>query len=152
MARRDAPRNRPNKAAQPVTATAAGHRVGVTRAYEAHAHHDGTRVLVDRLWPRGLSKQQVAVDLWLKDVAPSDALRRWYGHQPRRWPAFALRYRAELARHDDLLRLLDELRRRGPVVLLYGARDTERNNAVVLRDVLEERAAAPTSTSKGKAK
>lgn len=108
------------------------------RAYEASGHGDGLRVLVDRLWPRGLSKQQLAVDLWLKDVAPSDALRRWYGHQPRRWPAFAARYRAELGRHRDLLRLLEGLRRRGPVTLLYGARDTERNNAVVLREVLEE--------------
>jgi uncharacterized protein YeaO (DUF488 family) len=97
------------------------------------------RVLVDRLWPRGLSKEQLAADFWLKDAAPSDALRRWYAHTPRRWKSFAAKYRAELAQRTDLLRLLDELRRRGRVTLLYGARDTVRNNAVVLREVLEER-------------
>lgn len=97
------------------------------------------RVLVDRLWPRGLSKEQLAVDFWLKDVAPSNALRRWYGHEPRRWKSFAAKYRAELAQRTDLLRLLDELRRRGRVTLLYGARDEALNNAVVLREVIEER-------------
>lgn len=113
--------------------------VGLKRAYEQPSPSDGMRVLVDRLWPRGLSKTQLAVDFWLKDAAPSDALRRWYGHNPSRWEAFAARYRAELAERSDLLRLLDELRRRGRVTLLYGARDTARNNAVVLREVLEER-------------
>ena len=97
------------------------------------------RVLVDRLWPRGLSKDHLAVDFWLKDAAPSDELRRWYGHDPRRWESFAAKYRAELAQRTDLLHLLDELRRRGRVTLLYGARDTARNNAVVLREVLQER-------------
>ena len=97
------------------------------------------RVLVDRLWPRGLNKTQLAVDFWLKDAAPSDALRRWYGHQPGRWASFAAKYRAELAQRANVLRLLDELRRRGRVTLLYSARDTARNNAVVLREVLEER-------------
>lgn len=100
------------------------------------------RVLVDRLWPRGLSKDHLAIDFWLKDAAPSDELRRWYGHKPRRWESFAAKYRAELAQRLDLLRLLDELRRRGRVTLLYGARDTARNNAVVLRAVLEERRGA----------
>ncbi len=100
------------------------------------------RVLVDRLWPRGVSKEQLAVDFWLKDAAPSDALRRWYGHKPGRWESFAAKYRAELAQRADLFRLLDELRRRGRVTLLYGARDTARNNAVVLRAVLEERRCA----------
>ncbi len=97
------------------------------------------RVLVDRLWPRGLSREQLAVDFWLKDVAPSNALRRWYGHESSRWRSFAAKYRAELAQRTDLLRLLDELRRRGRVTLLYGARDEARNNAAVLRDVMEER-------------
>lgn len=116
--------------------------VGVKRAYEPASSDDGMRVLVDRLWPRGVSKEQLAVDFWLKDAAPSDALRRWYGHKPRRWESFAAKYRSELARRADLLRLLDELRRRGRVTLLYGARDTARNNAVVLRAVLEERRCA----------
>lgn len=116
--------------------------VGLKRAYEQPSPGDGMRVLVDRLWPRGLSKEQLAVDFWLKDAAPSDALRRWYGHDPRRWESFAAKYRAELAQRTDLLRLLDELRRRGRVTLLYGARDAARNNAVVLREVLEERRCA----------
>jgi uncharacterized protein YeaO (DUF488 family) len=115
--------------------------VGLKRAYEDHGPRDGLRVLVDRLWPRGLSKKALAVDFWLKDLAPSDALRRWYGHRPSRWASFAAKYRVELAKEKRvaLLRLLDELRRRGRVTLLYGARDTERNHAVVLRDALEER-------------
>jgi uncharacterized protein YeaO (DUF488 family) len=113
--------------------------VGLKRAYEGPAPGDGMRVLVDRLWPRGLSKEQLAVDFWLKDAAPSDALRRWYGHEPGRWESFVAKYRAELARRTDLLRLMDELRRRGRITLLYGARDAARNNAVVLREVLEER-------------
>jgi uncharacterized protein YeaO (DUF488 family) len=114
--------------------------VMLKRAYDASSPRDGMRVLVDRLWPRGLSRAKLAIDLWLKDAAPSDALRRWYGHQPARWESFASRYRAELAQRTDVLRVLDELRRRGRVTLLYSARDAARNNAVVLRDVLEEAA------------
>ncbi len=122
--------------------------VGLKRAYEAPSASDGMRVLVDRLWPRGLTKDQLAVDFWLKEAAPSDTLRRWYGHQPGRWQSFARKYRAELEQRTDLLRLLDELRRRGRVTLLYGARDTARNNAVVLREVLEERRCAAKRTRK----
>ena len=107
------------------------------------------RVLVDRLWPRGLSKEQLAIDFWLKDAAPSDALRRWYGHEPRRWKSFAAKYRAELTRRTDPLRLLDELRRRGRVTLLYGARDTAHNHAIVLREVLEERGCGGRRIQKG---
>lgn len=116
--------------------------VGLKRAYERPSPGDGMRVLVDRLWPRGLSREQLEVDLWLKDAAPSDALRRWYGHSPSRWESFAAKYRAELAQRADLLHLLDELRRRGRITLLYGARDTDCNNAVVLREVLEQRRCA----------
>ena len=122
--------------------------VGLKRAYEAPSPNDGMRVLVDRLWPRGLTKDQLAVDFWLKEAAPSDALRRWYGHRPGRWKSFAEKYRTELEQRTDLLRLLDELRRRGRVTLLYGARDTARNNAVVLREVLEERRCAAKRTRK----
>ena len=104
------------------------------------------RVLIDRLWPRGLSKEHLAIDFWLKEVAPSDALRRWFGHKPDRWEPFAAKYRAELAQRADLLRLLDELRRRGRVTLVYGASDTKRNNAVVLRELLEERHPARTTS------
>lgn len=134
----------PNRGAFPTTAKRIRRRgnrraVYLKRAYERPDPRDGMRILVDRLWPRGLSKQQLAVDFWLKDAAPSDALRRWYGHEPRRWESFASRYRAELARRTILLRLLDDLRRRGRITLLYAARDAARNNAVVLREVLEER-------------
>ena len=123
--------------------------VCLKRAYERPSPSDGMRVLVDRLWPRGLSKEQLAVDFWLKGAAPSDALRRWYGHEPRRWESFAAKYRAELTQRTDLLQLLDELRRRGRVTLLYGARDAARNNAVVLREVLEERSFAERHMQKG---
>ena len=123
--------------------------VALKRAYDQPSPDDGMRVLVDRLWPRGLSKDHLTIDFWLKDVAPSDALRRWYGHNPRRWKSFAAKYRAELARRTDPLRLLDELRRRGRVTLLYGAHDTIRNNAVVLREVLEERRCAGMRSSAG---
>jgi uncharacterized protein YeaO (DUF488 family) len=126
--------------------------VSLKRAYERSSPDDGMRVLVDRLWPRGLSKEQLAVDFWLKDAAPSDTLRRWYGHEPRRWESFAEKYRAELAQRADLLLLLDELRRRGRVTLIYGARDATRNNAVVLREVLEQRRCAGTRTQKGAAR
>lgn len=138
------------KAAQRVKARGARCAVKLKRAYEPPSPDDGMRVLVDRLWPRGLSKEQLAVDLWLKEVAPSDELRRWYGHEPRRWKSFEVKYRAELSRRTDLLRLLDELRRRGQVTLLYGARDTAGNNAVVLREVLEERRFAGKHVQKEK--
>ena len=118
--------------------------VGLKRAYERPTPGDGIRVLVDRLWPRGLSKSELAIDFWLRDVAPSDALRRWYGHDPQRWRSFATKYRAQLAHRTEPLRLLDDLRRRGRVTLLYGARDVTRNHAVVLRAVLEERRCSAT--------
>ncbi len=127
------------KTAQRVRVRATRFAVSLKRVYEQPSPGDGVRILVDRLWPRGLSKKQAAADFWLKDVAPSDALRRWYGHAPCRWKSFAAKYRAELAQRTDLLCLLDGLRRRGRVTLLYGARDTARNNAVVLREVIEER-------------
>jgi uncharacterized protein YeaO (DUF488 family) len=108
------------------------------RVYEAPARQDGMRVLVDRLWPRGLTPQKASADLWLREVAPSARLRRWYGHDPRRWEEFRHRYRAELEQAPQALRTLRELRRRGRVTLLFAARSREQNNAVVLRDVLEE--------------
>jgi uncharacterized protein YeaO (DUF488 family) len=121
------------------TRRASTEAVSLKRAYEENRPDDGIRVLVDRLWPRGLRKDQLAIDFWLKELAPSDRLRRWYGHRARRWPSFAAKYRNELAKRAALLRLLDQLRCRGRLTLLYGARDTLRNHAVVLREVLEER-------------
>lgn len=130
-------RGRAIRVSRRVRARGARCAVGLKRAYEPPSPGDGMRVLVDRLWPRGLTREQLAIDFWLKDVAPSVALRRWYGHKPDHWERFAAKYREELAQRADLLRLLDELRRRGRVTLIYGARDTTRNNAAVLREVLE---------------
>lgn len=109
--------------------------VRVKRAYDPPAPGDGIRVLVDRLWPRGLRRDGAKIDLWLKDVAPSAELRRWFGHAPARWPGFQDRYRAELAGNAALHELLAMVRQGKPVTLLFGARDMERNNAAVLQAV-----------------
>ncbi len=114
--------------------------VQVKRAYEPASRRDGYRVLVDRLWPRGVSKDAARLDLWAKDVAPSPALRRWFGHDPARFRAFARRYSAEL-RAPAARAILADLTRRaalGTVTLVYGARDEEHNGAVVLRDAIED--------------
>jgi uncharacterized protein YeaO (DUF488 family) len=108
----------------------------VKRAYEPAGREDGVRVLVDRVWPRGLTKSKAAIDDWMKDVAPSTALRQWFGHDPRRWAEFRRRYRAELSAHPELLRELRALARKGPLTLVYSARDEQHNQAVVLRERL----------------
>ncbi len=108
------------------------------RIYDRPAPEDGLRVLVDRLWPRGLSRRSACADLWLKEAAPSSALRRWYGHDPRRWAGFKRKYAAELRQRPELLHLLDDLRRRSPVTLLFSARDATCNNAGVLRELLDK--------------
>jgi uncharacterized protein YeaO (DUF488 family) len=113
-------------------------RFSLKRAYEPPDERDGARVLVDRLWPRGLARSGARIDHWAKDAAPSAELRRWFAHRPERWTAFAARYRAELdgaAARAEVARLR-ELARSGPVTLLYAARDPAMNNAVVLRDYL----------------
>jgi len=117
------------------------------RVYDAPAHDDGLRVLVDGLWPRGLSREDVAADLWLKEAAPSPGLRRWFGHDPRRWQEFVDKYRAELARQPGVLRSLGDLRRRGRITLLFGASDVRYNHAVVLREVLEGTSRLPHAKS-----
>lgn len=108
------------------------------RAYEPAGPEDGVRILVDRLWPRGVSKADAALDDWMKDVAPSAELRRWFGHDPARWAEFRLRYRAELRRHAPQLDQLRALAAAGTVTLVYAARDEEHNDAVVLRDAIAE--------------
>ncbi|HEY4779141.1 MAG TPA: DUF488 domain-containing protein [Solirubrobacterales bacterium] len=108
--------------------------LSIKRIYEAPGEEDGLRVLVDRLWPRGVSKEDAALDLWLKDVAPSPELRTWFGHEPDRFEEFSIRYRAELETNPALDRLLAMAREAETVTLLYGARDQERNHAVVLCD------------------
>lgn len=112
------------------------------RVYDAASPGDGVRVLVDRLWPRGLRRETARIDRWLKDVAPSDALRKWFGHDPARWDEFRNRYIAELKAVDEPLAELRKLARKGPVTLLYGARDDAHNNAVALREYLTRRRAA----------
>lgn len=119
-----------------MTARVPARNLRLKRAYEAPAADDGTRVLVDRLWPRGLSKEKAALDRWERDVAPSTALRQWFGHEPARWEEFGRRYRAELKAQTALLDELRRLARKGPLTLVYGAKDEEHNDAAVLRAVL----------------
>ncbi len=106
------------------------------RAYEPAAPEDGVRILVDRLWPRGLRKVEAAIDNWMKDVAPSTELRRWFGHDPARWPEFRRRYKKELRQHSARLDEIRHLARDNTVTLVFGAHDEEHNDAVVLREVL----------------
>jgi uncharacterized protein YeaO (DUF488 family) len=113
--------------------------VAIKRVYEPVSPKDGYRILVDRLWPRGLSKDRAAVDLWLKDIAPSTELRRWFGHDPSKWDEFRRKYSAELATHAEDVAQIRKLAKRRRVTLVYGARDTERNDAVVLLGYLESR-------------
>lgn len=106
------------------------------RAYLEPSSTDGPRVLVERLWPRGISKERARVDLWLKDAAPSTDLRRWFGHDPDRWPEFRRRYHAELVTRSEALAELAPLLEQGPVTFVYGSREERYNAAVALRDYL----------------
>ena len=112
--------------------------VKLKRIYLAPAPEDGVRILVERLWPRGLRKEDAAVDLWLKDVAPSPELRTWFGHDPAKWEEFQRRYRQELAAKPDLLKMLRQKVREGPVTFVYAARDEAHNAALALKKFLEE--------------
>jgi|SRR6185369_15122652 len=109
----------------------------IKRIYEPAAPDDGRRILVDRLWPRGLSREAARIDAWLKEIAPSDELRRWYGHDRQRWEEFRHRYREELREHAALLDELSQDEQKGTVTLLFAAQDTEHSNAAVLRESLE---------------
>ncbi len=108
------------------------------RIYDPPDADDGRRLLVDRLWPRGVSREAARLDDWLKELAPSDGLRRWFGHNPALWEEFRARYREELKTHVELLDDLRAEAKRGTVTLLFAARDTEHNNAVVLKELLNE--------------
>jgi uncharacterized protein YeaO (DUF488 family) len=110
--------------------------IRLKRAYLPATASDGTRILVDRLWPRGVRKSDAAIDLWIKSLAPSTALRKWFGHDPARWLEFRRRYAAELRDHPDELAELRARARRKTVTLVFAARDELHNDAVVLRDVL----------------
>ena len=110
--------------------------VRLKRAYEAASPQDGVRILVDRLWPRGVAKADAALDGWMKDIAPSAPLRQWFAHDPARWDEFGQRYTEELRGRADLVEQLRERARQGPLTLVYSARDEAHNDAVVLREVL----------------
>ncbi len=110
----------------------------IKRVYEEPAKNDGTRVLIDRLWPRGLKKEEAAVDYWMKEIAPSDTLRKWFAHKEERWQEFKSRYRKELKEKNEFLKQLIDLGKNKKVTLLYAAKDEERNNAQVLLDILKK--------------
>ena len=106
------------------------------RVYEEPMAEDGTRILVDRLWPRGIAKEKARIDEWLKEIAPSDELRKWFGHDPARWEEFRERYRRELDAKAELLDQLRGLTKKGTVTLLFAAKDEEHNNAIVLKEMI----------------
>lgn len=113
--------------------------IRIKRTYDPAEPRDGRRFLVERLWPRGMKKESLIMEAWLKEVAPSTELRTWFGHQPERWTEFQKRYRQELRANPDAWRGLLEASKRGAVTLLYSAHDTEHNGAIVLRDFLVAR-------------
>jgi uncharacterized protein YeaO (DUF488 family) len=113
--------------------------IKLKRAYEKPAKDDGERILVERLWPRGLTKLEAKIDLWLKEIAPSTELRRWFGHDPDKWDEFRLRYQKELKQKDDLIKLLKRKAKAGTITLIYAARDEEHNGALVLQRFLQNR-------------
>lgn len=112
--------------------------VAIKRVYDAPAKSDGYRVLVDRLWPRGVSKERAKLDLWFKEVAPSTELRKWFGHDPKNWPEFQKRYRVELRANNEIVGQLRRLAKQRRVTLLYGARDVDHNEAAVIRDYISK--------------
>lgn len=110
--------------------------VRIKRVYEPSSRRDGARILVDRLWPRGVRKENAAIERWMKEIAPSAELRQWFGHDPTRWDEFQRRYRAELRGKSGLLEELRAIARNRPLTLVYSAQDEQHNQAIVLRDVL----------------
>jgi len=118
--------------------------------YESAGKDDGEKFLVERLWPRGVAKKELADAIWSKDIAPSTELRKWFAHDPKKWVEFQRRYRAELKRHEAALEPILEAARRGNVTLLYSSHDTEHNNAVVLRDYLQGDLGSDRQSDRGK--
>lgn len=114
-------------------------QIAIKRVYDEPEPQDGTRVLVDRLWPRGISKERAHIDAWLKDLAPSNELRKWFGHEPEKFAEFRRRYEAELRSEEAqaALRQLEDKAKQGPLTLVFAAHDIEHNNAVVLREYLQ---------------
>lgn len=129
--------------------------IQVKRAYDKPSRGDGARILIERLWPRGVTKAKAALDLWLKDVAPSTELRTWFGHDPARWKQFEQRYRKELGAKSEAVDLLRQRAERGTLTLIYAAHDEEHNGALVLKNYLERRAprrSAPSRATSSAAK
>ncbi len=124
--------------------------IKLKRVYESMGNDDGKKFLVERLWPRGVKKTALANAVWLKDVAPSTVLRKWFGHDPKKWEEFQRRYRVELKEHQAVLESILEAARRGTVTLLYSSHDTEHNNAVVLRDYLQRKLGSDRPRKRGK--
>lgn len=122
--------------------------IQIKRAYEPPAPRDGARFLVDGLWPRGVKKEQLKLEAWLKAVAPSKDLRQWFGHEPAKWEEFQRRYQEELDRQPEAWQTLLQAARAGRLTLVFGARDTEHNNAVALKNYLEAKAAATRSKAR----
>lgn len=112
--------------------------LSIKRSYEAPAASDGKRILIDRLWPRGLSKEKAKIDLWMKEIAPSSDLRKWFGHDPEKWKEFQVRYKKELAANSELVDSIREMANRETVTLVYSAKDEEHNDAVVLLACLKK--------------
>jgi uncharacterized protein YeaO (DUF488 family) len=110
--------------------------IKIKRVYEKQDKEDGTRILVDRLWPRGLTKEKACIDLWLKDLAPSTELRKWFGHDPAKWIEFRKRYCEELNSNKDQVIILKQQMKKGNLTLVYGAKDKEHNEAVVIKEVI----------------
>ena len=110
--------------------------VKLKRAYDAPTADDGARILIDRLWPRGVTKERAAIDQWMKDISPSTELRKWFGHDPARWDEFRRRYAQEVRKNSDLLDQLRSLARHGPITLVYSAHDEKHNDAVELRQLI----------------
>ncbi|MBM6581746.1 DUF488 domain-containing protein [Microvirga sp. BT689] len=126
------------------------HHVRLKRAYEPPSADDGARILVDRLWPRAISKEALALDEWMKDIAPSTELRRWFGHDPRRWHEFCRRYAAEVHDHQSMLEELRARARKGRITLVFSARDEMHNDAVALRNLILHGRADPESAKEQK--
>ena len=112
--------------------------IKLKRVYEKPSKEDGLRVLVERLWPRGFTKERASVDLWLKDIAPSTELRKWFGHDPAKWEQFCKRYRVELEQRKEAVNLLKQKSEEGTITLVYAARDEKHNSAIALKELLEQ--------------
>ena len=124
--------------------------IQLKRVYESRGNHDGKKFLVERLWPRGVKKTALADAVWLKDVAPSTEVRKWFGHDPKKWAEFQRRYQAELKQHEEALEPILQAARHGTVTLLYSSHDTEHNNAVVLREYLDGKLGSNRELKRGK--